>query len=327
MLMTDLYHFDWSDFAFSSKKPLKELEAIFVAAPRHLSGIRFKQLIKDYLPKANILLGISKEPYVLGLEHQPQFQMLALGDVAKIIAQVNQSKSKHKIYTLSYSQRDIAYIYQKLTFRQVLLINGSWYTAFHLRPDYYALSKTRTPFTMLSPFASENEAREYAASVPLGALPASGLFDERTLLNMVARAAAHSYDYGGYQLAAAVARPAGKKYQLLLSAHNQVVPYETYAMHHGSVRERNFSPMHDLNHYDTVHAEMAALVKAQKHGVDLKGTSLFINLLPCPHCARALALTDIAEIVYSQDHSEGYAVQLLEAVGKRVRRVIAPVSV
>jgi hypothetical protein len=34
--------------------------------------------------------------------------------------------------------------------------------------------------------------------------------------------------------------------------------------------------------------------------------------------------TDIAEFVYSEDHSAGYAIALLEKAGKKVRRVILP---
>jgi deoxycytidylate deaminase len=51
----------------------------------------------------------------------------------------------------------------------------------------------------------------------------------------------------------------------IISTHNQVVPYETHAMHHGSLREKNFSPAKDQNFYDTVHAEMNALLIALKN--------------------------------------------------------------
>jgi hypothetical protein len=35
-----------------------------------------------------------------------------------------------------------------------------------------------------------------------------------------------------------------------------------------------------------------------------------------------LSETDIEEFVYSIDHSEGYAIKLLEAAGKKVRRIV-----
>jgi deoxycytidylate deaminase len=92
-------------------------------------------------------------------------------------------------------------------------------------------------------------------------------------------------------------------------------------MHHGNSREANISPPHDLNHKDTVHAEVEILIKAGKDNIDLAGTTVFINLLPCPACARMFADTDIKELVYREDHSSGYAVKLLEVAGKKVRRI------
>ena len=80
--------------------------------------------------------------------------------------------------------------------------------------------------------------------------------------------------------------------------------------------------MHDLNHYDTVHAEVDLIVKAQKAELDLHDTTLFINLLPCPSCARMFTQTDIAEFVYVEDHSDGYGFKMLTAANKKIRRIV-----
>jgi deoxycytidylate deaminase len=92
-------------------------------------------------------------------------------------------------------------------------------------------------------------------------------------------------------------------------------------MHHGNSREKNLSRPHDTNHYDTVHAEMSFLIQAAAGEFDLKGTTLFINLLPCPNCARTLSQTNIDGVVYRNDHSDGYAVELLKLCGKKVTRI------
>lgn len=320
--MNNEYHFDWADLAFASKKPLRELDATFVAAPRALSTERFKQLIKIYLPKDNLIVGVAKEPYVLGLEDRPQFKTLQLEDIKPIIAKVNAASPQHKIYTLSYSQRDTVFIYEKIPFKEVLLINGSWYHGFHHRPEYYALVNSGTPFTKLSPFSSEAEAKEYATTTKLPRLSNVGLFSEIDMMGLANQAAAHSYDYAGLQTGCAIGLKRGKTYDLIATAHNRVVPYETYAMHHGSEREKHFSPLNDQNHYDTVHAETMLLVTVQQQKRELQATSLFVNLLPCPACARMLCETDIKEIVYQQDHSDGYAVKLLTEAGKSVRRLV-----
>jgi deoxycytidylate deaminase len=315
-------NFDWSDLAFGSKKPVKELHAIFITAPREISAARFTQIIKDYLPKGNLVLGISKEDYVLGLESQPQFKMLRPGAVQSIIDKVNTSPSKHKIYTLKYSQRDITHVLEKLNFKNVLLVNGSWYTAFHFRPEYHTLVQNNIPFEKISPFKDEQEAHDYEDSLDIPEKTPSGHYSDIDMLNIANQVAKRSFDYGGFQTGVALGRKKGDKYKLVATAFNAVVPYQTYAMHFGSLREKHLSPPQDLNYYDTIHAEVALINKAQKEKLDIKGTTLFINLMPCPTCARMLSQTDITGIVYSVDHSEGYALKLLASSGKKAIRLV-----
>jgi deoxycytidylate deaminase len=319
----DKYAFDWAELAFSGKSGVRALDAIFIAAPRQLSIMRFTQLVKQYLPKGNLVFGLSKEPFVLGLEGQPQFAMMAAADVQPVIDKVASSGSPSKIYTLSYSQRDIVFLLEKLKFKKVVLVNGSWYRAFHLRPEFYALHRAGTPYTMVSPFAGEAEAKVFAETTKLAALPSKGQFTEAEMMALVARAARHSYDYAGFQIGTALGTRNKGSYDLLATSHNQVVPYETFAMHNGASREEHYSPMNDMNHYDTIHAEVALLLKALKQKIDISGSTLFINVLPCPSCARMVAQSQIAEVVYSEDHSAGYALTMLTKAGKKVRRVLA----
>lgn len=314
-------NFDWSDLAFGSKKPLKELKATFIAAPRQISPARFTQLVKEYLPKGNIVLGIAKESFVLGFEGQPQFRMLDAADVQKVIDRVNQSASKHKVYRLAYFQRELDFILEKLDFERVIFVDGSWKQAFHTLPQFYTLVKLQTPYQLVSPFTDETEAKEFAVRTILPEVPSKGKFDEQQMLELAGQIAKHSYDYG-FQTGVALGRKHGKTYDLLALSFNKVVPFQTYAMHYGAARETNFSPPNDLNHYDTTHAEVELLLTVQKNNIDLHGTTLFINLLPCPTCARMLSQTDIEEFVYSVDHSDGYAIKMFEAAGKKVRRIV-----
>jgi deoxycytidylate deaminase len=319
--MKNEYQFDWTELAFSSKKPIRDLKPIFIAAPREMSHVRFTQLVKELLTKGNLLVGISKEPYVIGLENQPQFKMLQLADVQPVIDKVNKSNFKNKIHTLLYSQRDTKYIFEKINPQKVLLINGSWYNAYHHKPEFYVLVQNNIPYEKLSPFASEQEAMQYPKTVKFPKLVQNGLLSEAEIFDLLKKEAARSFDFGGHQTALVLAKKQGNKYSLLATAHNKVVPYETYAMHHGSVREKNFSPLNDLNFYDTIHAEVELVIKAQKEKINLKGASLFINLLPCPTCARMFAETDLAEIIYQTDHSSGYALNMLELAGKKVKQL------
>ena len=318
-------NFDWNDLAFASKKPLNNLHAIFIAAPREISGERFRELVKQYLPKGNIVLGLAKEAFVDGFDGQPQFRMLQLPAVQKIIDTVNAKSPQHKIYTLAYFQRDTKYIFEQVDFAHIALVRGSWKYSFHTQAPYYVLARRGVAPEMVSPFTSEAEARaaediymkQIAAAHPLR----PGRLAEQEMMQLAGEAAAYSFDYS-FQTGAALGKKTGPRYELLAWAYNKVVPFQTYAMLHGASREQNFSPPHDLNHYDTVHAEVALIISAQKQKLDLKGTTLFINLLPCPACARMFAETDIAEFVYREDHSGGYAVHMLQAAGKKIRRVV-----
>jgi deoxycytidylate deaminase len=313
-------NFSWGELAFASKKPLNNLDAIFILAPREISPARFTQLVKAYLPEGNLVVGLAAEDYVLGFEDQPQFRMLKLNTIERIIEKVNSTDPAHTISTLNYPQRDAKYLLEKLKFRKILLINGSWKYVFHSRPEYYTIVNSHTPYKMLSPFSHVDEAKAYAAAIKFAPFKTGKLHSESEMMDLAISASKQSFDYNA-QTGVALGRRQAQYYELLTTAYNGVVPYQTYAMHHGAARERNFSPMHDLNHYDTNHAEVELVMKAQKAKMDLHGTSLFINLLPCPTCARMFTRTDIAEFIYREDHSDGYAVHLLTEVGKTIRRL------
>jgi deoxycytidylate deaminase len=314
-------NFDWQDVAFGSKKSINELDAIFIAAPRQLSKKRFTELIKIYLPTGNILLGLAKGAYITGFDKQSQFQTLQLKDVQSVITKIAASKSKHKVYTLSYQQRELDFILDKLRLRRVVLVNGSWQYVFHASSSYYKLMNGGIPHDMVSPFVSEAEAREYEIKHSAKLRIKPGLYSDEEMMTLADEVATQSYDYS-FQTGLTMGKKSGKKYRYLLSAFNRVVPYQTYALHHGNLREKNFSPANDLNYYDTIHAETLAILEAGQKGLKLKGQTMFVNLLPCPTCARLLAASDITELVYQIDHSAGYAVQLLEAAGKQVRRLV-----
>ena len=313
---------DWSDIAFADKRGLKELNATFITAPREMSKTRLSQLVKRYLSRGNLILGIAREDYVLGLEDQPQFKTMRLEEAQSIVNKVHEAGLEHKLYVLVYSQRDLPYIIDKITFSRIVFVNGSWYKALHLRQEFYILSSKAIPYDMVSPFVSEIEAKQYALDHPARKIGSDRLLSKSQVIDLMGEEAKNSCAYSEFQTGVVLARKQGDKFGFIASAYNKIVPYETYAMLYGASREKNFTPMNDLNHYDAIHAEVSLLIKAQKQKLDLSQTTLFINLLPCPSCARMLAATDIADLVYIEDHSSGYAVQLLEAAGKVVSRFV-----
>ncbi len=324
------FTFDWSELAFTSKKPLKDLDAVFILAPREMSIRRVASIVKEHIPKSNIVIGIAKEPYIDGFEDQPQFKSLQHTDeLQDLLNKVNESPSKNKIYTLHYFQRDAKFIFEKVRFQKVLLVNGSWQHAFHNREEYYAIVNNKINFKYISPFVDEAEAHKYETMIyrlfnsNVWPSDPTDPQTESQMAMLAERAARLSYDYT-FQTGVTLGKRIGKsgKYIFLARSFNKVVPFQTYALHYGAEREKHYSPVNDLNFYDTIHAEVMMLIEAQKNRFELNGSTLFINLLPCPHCARMLSQTDIAEFVYAKDHSDGYAIHMLEKAGKKVRRFV-----
>lgn len=317
------YEINWSDLAFGSKKVIRDLKAIFIAPPREISMARFTQLVKQYLPVGNIVLGCAEEMFVNGFEGQPQFKTLRCEKLKPLIEKVNKSNSPNKITILHCKQSELVAIYEKIKFSRVVLVNGSWQYTFHRRPEYYSLISRGIPFDFVSPFYDETEAMKYAADFEKNMVlqKTDKNLSEIQMMRAADSAAKNSFDHS-FQSGVALGRKTRDKYELISSAFNKTVPYQTFAWHFGPQRERHLSPPHDLNYYDTIHAEVNLIVHAGREHIDLSGTTLFINLLPCPICSKVLCETDISEIVYALDHSNGYAVALLEKAGKKVRRLL-----
>lgn len=320
--MPNNYSYDWSDLAFASKKPVSSLDATFIAAPREISAKRLTQLVKEYLPKGNIVLGLAKEQFVDGFDGQAQFRTLQQETVQPLLDKLYGANTPNNVYILRYQQRELQYIVEKISFKHVILVNGSWQSSFHVTPAFYSIIKKGVPYSLVSPFTDVIEAKLYAAehdTIASYEVSTKKLYNTTEMLQLANDAAKLSFDYT-FQTGAVLGKPDEGGYIYLAYGVNRVVPYQTYAMHAGASREQNFSPPNDANHYDTIHAEVDLLLKVLKHNILLAGTTLFINLLPCPSCARMLSQTDIAEIIYTQDHSDGYAVKMLELAGKKVIR-------
>ncbi len=315
--------FDWLDYDADMKRIFRALKPTFIVAPRELSQARLTQLLKTYLPKGNVLIGIAREHYVLGFENQPQFKVLTESDVEYLAGKVATSGSPHLLYILTYSQREEVDVLRAVKPKHAVVVRGSYQYVFHRRPLYHVLNEKRIPFDLVTPFRDEAEAKTYLAHVA-PQLPKIKLIPggETDMLELAHKAAANSFDYS-LQVGCVVAAKKISRYHPLVAADNSVVPYQTYALHAGNSREEHLSEAHDSNYYDTIHAEMKALIQLSDMGETLRGKTLFLTMLPCPNCARTLSQAGPKEIVYGLDHSDGYAVQLLEQCGVKMRKVAA----
>jgi deoxycytidylate deaminase len=187
------------------------------------------------------------------------------------------------------------------------------------------LEKRGIPFEYVSPFVNEDEAKYFLHKINDELIDAADLVgesgDEQTMLGYAREIAKRSFDYS-FQTGAVLATKNAHEYEVIDAACNEVVPYQTYALLHGNAREDNRVPRQgDQTYYDTIHAEMNLLVRAMKNGIRFEGKSLFINMMPCPNCARTLVNSGLSEVVYHEEHSGGYAVKIFEEAGIKTRKV------
>ncbi len=307
--------YDWNKISNEKKEELSKLKPIFIQGSRDISTKKIAQLAK-LAEKRKLIWGVLKDEYINGLEGSIQFKTLS-----KKVIEETLEESKN-VYLLEYYQRDLKHIFKELDFSLVILINGSWHKAIHFNPEIWQLINKKTEYKLISPFVNELEAKEYAEKIVLE-YSARTIFEEnkiytdKEIFEILKEESKRSFDWN-YQIASALVND-GK---VLLTAHNTVIPYETYSAHFGSEREKYYVAPGDSNFYDTNHAEVELILKSNKEKIDLLGTSIYLNVLPCPTCSRMLLRSGIQEIVYSQDHSDGYAIKMFEMAGKTVRRFI-----
>ncbi len=317
---------DFADVTDETKRSLRGLRATFVMASRELSEKRLAQIVKQNLASGAVIFGVANEAYVAGFEGQPQFRTLGLEPVEKLAAKIDQANVAATFQVVTYDQSDVDDVIRAIRPNKVIVDRGSYLYVFHVRSTFALLTKRGIPFEYVSPFCSDEEARDYEKKIDgvIGQnLPKTfaGTGDEASIMQEAKIAAKSSFDYS-FQTGCVIAEKLkGGKYSPVLSTYNAVIPYQTYAMHHGNSREDNHVTTHDANHYDTIHAEMNALIGMMNRGETMQGKALFIPLLPCPSCARTLSQTGLAEVVYELDHSSGYAVRLFEQCGISVRKM------
>lgn len=334
--------FDWNNLSSKNKEELNINKPIFICGSRKMSENRISHIFKNFSLQTSkkILWGVLKDTYVPGLEHSPQFKTLSRNLLQRAL---NKQKNRANIDLLAYFQRDQKYIFKELKFSAAIFVNGSWHRMLHLREDFWVLVNKKVPYKLISPFLNKEEAKRYVKSQRSRVKGLTGINKTKyyklpeimkTLKNISLRSYDHCWQTG--TILAKNCHPKHNEvpspnnlnfsneknvFKILLTGHNKIVPYETYAMHHGSLKEKTFSPPNDLNNYDSIHAEVDIILKAQRKKLNLKNTSIFINLLPCPTCAKMIAKSQIKNIYYQHDHSNGYAFNLLKKIGKNVIRL------
>lgn len=308
----------WEKLNNSQKKLLAKQQAILILGSRELNELRIINLASKLANKKQLIFACIKEKYIAGFENCPQFASLSLKKLSQTLSQLPTHLQK-KITILEYPQNYAKYLIRELNPSVVIVVRGSYQHAFHYTPLFYEIIKHNLKYKLISPFASKKEALAYEKQIKQKLTPLNTKtrqkYSDKKLMNFTRHIAKQSFDYT-FQTGAVLA----KNGQFLLAACNRVMPYQTAMLHLGSSKEKHLGPPQDLNYYDTNHAEVEIILQALKNKIDLSKTTLYINLLPCPVCARMLARSPIAKIIYRHDHSHGYGFRMLESAGKKLQR-------
>jgi dCMP deaminase len=337
---------------------------VFIAGSREISQKRFLSLFKHYAAKDDVTFGFYKEEFIEGFEGQPQFRSNKFSDFEKLVLALTKKleTGNRKLEIVQYSQKEEIDLIRKLKPRKCVFINGSWKIVFHRRPVYDFLTKENISYSLKSPFESEEEAREYSENIkgeveecisalvhqcssefqsviPVSTkrrIPGSRQFrdkrdpgisstdvaenrDDIHFLELAKIASYRSFDYT-WQTGAVLVKDG----EPIIFGHNAILPYETFMMHHGSLKEHGLgkhskvSHIHDLNVNETLHAEMHVLSQLILQKLNIENCTLYTNLMPCPNCARMLAASGIKRVVCAEKHFGGYAEELFLNMGVRL---------
>ncbi len=70
-----------------------------------------------------------------------------------------------------------------------------------------------------------------------------------------------------------------------------------------------------------IHAELNCILKAQREGVSIVGSTLYVTHSPCEHCASLIIETGIGRVVYAEEYRSLVGVENLKLAGVRVKRM------
>lgn len=306
---------DWNRIKKAQKSNLRDLKIVFVAGSICVSMERVKEIVSS-VPGDRLVFGVLKDEWIPGLEGSLHFKPMQLLEIEAM-------KSSIQLFVLHYFYKDLKYIIKALNPQKILFVNGSWSGQLHYQEFYWTALKRGIDIELVSPFIDETEASNYEESI-CGSYKKlyqkNKKYSDDEIFGIIETQRQRSWDWIGQTACALV-----QKQKILALAHNRVMPYQAYQLHEGSIREQLQTPAQEMIETQlTNHAEVELVLECLRSGIDMSNSSLYINMFPCPVCAKMLARTEISEILYRQDHNLGNDIgyRILEKSGKSLRRMV-----
>ena len=70
-----------------------------------------------------------------------------------------------------------------------------------------------------------------------------------------------------------------------------------------------------------IHAELNCILKAQREGISIVGSTLYVTHSPCEHCASLIIMTGVARVVYIDEYRSSQGLLNLAVAGVETKRV------
>ena len=69
-----------------------------------------------------------------------------------------------------------------------------------------------------------------------------------------------------------------------------------------------------------IHAELNCVLKAQREGISIVGSTLYVTHSPCEHCASLIIMTGIERVVYVEEYRSSQGLLNLAIAGVETKR-------
>jgi dCMP deaminase len=72
---------------------------------------------------------------------------------------------------------------------------------------------------------------------------------------------------------------------------------------------------------EVIHAELNCIIKAAREGISCKGSTVYVTLSPCEHCAALLLSCGVSSVFYGEVYKSEDGINLLKQSGVQVHHV------
>lgn len=288
----------WANLSAKQKEYVRSFDKkLFILGGIYVNQEQFEKLIKEYISKDFlVIIGNLLDKYIPKLEDSKPF---------KVVKRETKIDSE-RLFSLDYYYNDTKYIIRELKPSKIIGFNGSWSDCLHFNSFYWEAIKVGAEFQSLSPFKSEDEAKNYCLQFKDNFDSIIGQrFNADELKKLTLDISKLSWDWTG-QTGALLTDSALK---VISYGFNEIMPYQSTMMHNGSLKEREHGEIgKNIELLETIHAEMATIINAN---FSLKDTTLWVSKFPCPYCARVIAKSKIRKVMYVNDYSNESSYSIL----------------